>query len=64
MQHHFPGCAILPGSINPYLTAWAYELRMLFRNSLDLAHAQLNLPTHAVTMSQIRRIFTRSPQLV
>ena len=50
MQHHFPGCAILPGSINPYLTAWAYELRMLFRNSLDLAHAQLNLPTHAVTI--------------
>ena len=24
MQHHFPGCAILPGSINPYPTAWAY----------------------------------------
>ena len=50
MQHHFLGCAILPGSINPYPTAWAYELRMLFRNSLDLAHAQLNLPTHAVTI--------------
>ena len=24
MQHHFLGCAIVPGSINPYPTAWAY----------------------------------------
>ena len=73
MQHHFLGCAILPGSINPYPTAWAY---WSLNKGCNLVIIILNWPmpnsTYPHMLSQYvtspSRLYpltaTRSPQLV